>query len=88
MSTSETQVAFGPLRHATELYPGVIVSILLALAAFALSEHYGAPVMLFALLLGMAVNFLGDAEIRLALTRAVVVYSSHGQCQFLRVDRQ
>lgn len=50
----------GLLRHATRLYPGVVVSILLALAASALSRHYGAPVMLFALLLGMAVNFLGD----------------------------
>lgn len=31
-----------------------------AVAALSLSEHYGAPVMLFALLLGMAVNFLSE----------------------------
>ncbi len=38
--------------------PGLVVAALVALAASWLSEHYGAPVMLFALLLGIAVNFL------------------------------
>ncbi|HCS42526.1 MAG TPA: putative sulfate exporter family transporter, partial [Pseudomonas sp.] len=41
-----------------ELAPGVIVSLIVAAAASFLCEHYGAPVMLFALLLGMALNFL------------------------------
>ena len=41
-----------------ELAPGFIVSLIVAAAASFLSEHYGAPVMLFALLLGMALNFL------------------------------
>ncbi|MFC5699263.1 putative sulfate exporter family transporter, partial [Pseudomonas sp. GCM10022186] len=40
------------------LLPGVIVSAMVAAAATFLSEHYGAPVMLFALLLGLSVNFL------------------------------
>ncbi|MBA5689241.1 YeiH family protein [Rugamonas apoptosis] len=40
------------------LAPGFIVSAMVAAAASFLSEHYGAPVMLFALLLGMALNFL------------------------------
>lgn len=40
--------------------PGVIIAGLVALAAQWLSEHYTAPVMLFALLLGIAVNFTGD----------------------------
>jgi len=40
------------------LLPGVIASAVVAAAASFLSEHYGAPVMLFALLLGMAMNFL------------------------------
>ncbi len=40
------------------LAPGVTVSIVVAAAASFLAEHYHAPVMLFALLLGMAVNFL------------------------------
>lgn len=40
------------------LAPGMTVSIMVAAAASFLSEHYHAPVMLFALLLGMAINFL------------------------------
>lgn len=40
------------------LLPGFIVSAVVAAAATFLSEHYGAPVMLFALLLGMGLNFL------------------------------
>ena len=38
--------------------PGVLACGVVAAAATFLSEHYGAPVMLFALLLGMAMNFL------------------------------
>ena len=38
--------------------PGVILSATVAVAAMALASHYGAPVMLFALLLGLALNFL------------------------------
>lgn len=40
------------------LFPGVLASIVVAAAATFLSQHYGAPVMLFALLLGLAMNFL------------------------------
>jgi len=43
-----------------ELAPGFVVSLIVAAAATFLSEHYGAPVMLFALLLGMALNFLAS----------------------------
>ena len=43
------------------LLPGLLASAVVAAAATFLSQHYGAPVMLFALLLGMAMNFLsGD----------------------------
>ncbi|MBH2037897.1 MAG: putative sulfate exporter family transporter, partial [Pseudomonadales bacterium] len=38
--------------RALELVPGFFVSVIVATAATFLSEHYGAPVMLFALLLG------------------------------------
>jgi uncharacterized integral membrane protein (TIGR00698 family) len=38
--------------------PGMAVSVTVAAAATFLSEHYGAPVLLFALLLGMGLNFL------------------------------
>lgn len=41
---------------------GLVVAGLVALAASWLSEHYHAPVMLFALLLGIAVNFLSQDE--------------------------
>jgi len=37
---------------------GVALAVTIGLAASFLSEHYGAPAMLFALLLGMAFNFL------------------------------
>jgi uncharacterized integral membrane protein (TIGR00698 family) len=42
--------------------PGLIASLVVAAAATFLSEHYGAPVMLFALLLGMSMNFLSAQE--------------------------
>ncbi len=42
------------------LWPGLVMSAVVAIAALFLAEHYGAPVMLFALLLGMAVNFLSE----------------------------
>ena len=42
------------------LFPGIVASGVLAAAAAFLAQHYGAPVMLLALLLGMAMNFLSD----------------------------
>lgn len=45
---------------AAALGPGVVLSAVVAVAAMALGAHYGAPVMLFALLLGMALNFLSQ----------------------------
>ena len=41
-----------------EVFPGLLESGVVAAAATFLSQHYGAPVMLLALLLGMAMNFL------------------------------
>jgi uncharacterized integral membrane protein (TIGR00698 family) len=46
--------------RAEELFPGVVAAITVALAATFLSRHYGAPVMLFALLLGMAFRFISE----------------------------
>jgi uncharacterized integral membrane protein (TIGR00698 family) len=43
-----------------EYAPGLAVSLTVAVAATFLSEHYGGPVMLFALLLGMAFHFLSQ----------------------------
>jgi len=50
-------LAAWPARGRT-LFPGVLASVVVAAAATFLSQHYGAPVMLFALILGMAMNFL------------------------------
>jgi uncharacterized integral membrane protein (TIGR00698 family) len=41
-----------------EIFPGLLASGVVAVAATFLAQHYGAPVMLLALLLGMAMNFL------------------------------
>lgn len=49
----------GALLHA--IYPGVLVAAIIGLAATFLSDHYGAPVMLFALLIGMAFHFLHES---------------------------
>ena len=39
---------------------GLMLAATIALASSFLAEHYGAPAMLFALLIGMAFNFLAD----------------------------
>ena len=43
-----------------DLAPGVLVSVVIGIAAQFLSEHYGAPAMLMALLLGIAFHFLAE----------------------------
>lgn len=52
-------------RYALSAYfPGVAITVLAALAAAYLSEHYGAPLMLMGLLIGLAFNFAnGDARL-------------------------
>jgi len=56
-----TLTATAGREHARTLFPGVLACAVVAAASTFLAEHYGAPVMLFALLLGMAMNFLsGD----------------------------
>lgn len=45
---------------ANELMPGVLTCVTLGLASSFISEHYGGPVMLYALLFGMAFNFLSE----------------------------
>lgn len=44
----------------TQVLPGVLVCATVALAAQFLSDHYGAPAMLMALLLGIAFHFLAE----------------------------
>jgi len=54
--------------------PGLSVALLVAATATFLSEHYTAPVMLYALLLGTAMGFLADDE----RTRAGIAFASKG----------
>jgi len=47
-------------KHWHVLFPGVMVSAIVAVTAKFLSEHYATPAMLWALILGIAVSFLGE----------------------------
>ena len=44
------------------LFPGLLLSAVVALAATFVSEHYGGPKFLYALLLGIAFHFLSDND--------------------------
>lgn len=61
-STSNVQSPFfeNAKQQVSTLFPGIIVSVLVAMTAKFLSEHYATPAMLLALLLGIAVGFLGQ----------------------------
>ncbi len=49
------------LQQLKQIYfPGLCVSVTVGIAAFFIANRYGTPVMLMALLLGMAFNFLSD----------------------------
>ncbi|SFU48422.1 YeiH family protein [Halomonas korlensis] len=58
LRVSDNQI-FTKLRRS---FPGVLVCVTIAMAASFLSGHYGGPLMLYALLFGMAFNFLADNE--------------------------
>lgn len=60
--------------NAAKVAPGLGVALVVATAATFLSEHYSAPVMLYALLLGVAFNFLTEAE----RTREGIDFASKG----------
>ncbi|RDL43524.1 putative sulfate exporter family transporter [Marinomonas piezotolerans] len=53
---------FNPVRTFAPNIPGIMLAMVMGLSAAFLSEHYGAPVMLMALLLGMSFNFMADSE--------------------------
>ncbi len=46
------------IEGARQLLPGLLLAVVIGLAATFLSDHYGGPVILFALLLGIAFNFM------------------------------
>ena len=60
-STDAVATRLGRLRNLfREFGPGVLVCLVVAVTAQFLSDHYGAPAMLMALLLGMAFHFLAE----------------------------
>ena len=48
------------INSLSDVYPGILASITVAVVAVFLNEHYGAPAMLFALLLGLSFKFLSE----------------------------
>ncbi len=50
------------IRRAKAGYRGIVLALMVAASSKFISEHYGAPVMLFALLIGMAFNFMSTDE--------------------------
>src|SRR5215470_8705288 len=78
-SPSIEAARFSAVRNSVSAWlPGVLASAVVAVAAMFLSQHYGAPVMLMALLLGMAFHFLSQdgrcvAGIELVSTRVLRV---------------
>jgi len=67
------------VQHLRELFPGLMASAIVAAAAAFLAEHYATPVMLLALLLGMAMGFLSDAESR---SKAGIDFASRSVLRF------
>lgn len=65
IETGDAPPPRGPLSRQAKVWflanrGGIALAVTIALAASFLAEHYGAPVMLFALLLGMAFNFMSE----------------------------
>ncbi|ASP87644.1 MULTISPECIES: YeiH family protein [Sinorhizobium] len=53
-------------KFAAAHFPGFAVAVLIAISAQFLSDHYGAPATLMALLLGMSLSFLSESGTRTA----------------------
>lgn len=60
--TDQRVAASEMLTKARRTFPGMLICITIGMAASFLSNHYGGPLMLYALLFGMAFNFLDDNE--------------------------
>lgn len=53
----------GRARGFAKLYPGALISLIVAICAEAISRHYGAPSMLMALLIGLSIHFVYEQDI-------------------------
>lgn len=51
------------LTYIRQLFPGLACALTIALSAMFLAQHYAAPAVFFALLLGLAVNFLSNLDV-------------------------
>lgn len=62
-STLKTRMGIGQVAgHMLTLWPGFLVCAVIALAATFISEHQGGPQLLYALLIGLACNFLAGSD--------------------------
>jgi hypothetical protein len=77
IAMASARVSRAYLRGA-EIMPGVLIAFVIAAAALFLSEHYGGPAMLFALLLGMALHFLATHEKPSACCASASRFSGRG----------
>jgi len=60
MNAPQIMAIISLLRRIRCIAPGLSAAVVIAIASLFLAEHYGASAMLFALLLGMALNFLSE----------------------------
>lgn len=61
-SSPRTDAKSGALQACASLVPGVMLAAVIAVAASFVSEHYGGPKFLYALLIGVAFHFLSDND--------------------------
>lgn len=62
-STLKPRIGLGQAaNHMVTLWPGFLVCAVIALAATFIAEHHGGPQLLYALLIGLACNFLAGSE--------------------------
>lgn len=59
-STSDDEGASGWRATLIRLWPGMLTCAIIALAASFISDHYGGPVLLYALLFGMVLHFMSE----------------------------
>lgn len=62
MNTKSLKVPKELYGDATGVAPGLLLSVIIAAAATFVSDHYGGPKFLYALLLGISLHFLSDHE--------------------------
>lgn len=61
-SVGERRVQPTLLELGYDMYPGILIALIGGVCAEAISQHYGAPPMLIALLIGLAIHFVYDLE--------------------------